>query len=240
MTRPSFALQPLESRRLLSASAVDVHECPEVVEARQELHELVVDFARDRRTGRAALAEIRAEIREVLAQLYEEKGEEIREALAPLHEELAEAFKSQSEQRRALLSDMREIREQWAPILAADLEAVLQARASGDEEALKEASDKLIADRNAMKAELLPLKQELAEVMKETRAQIGEIRQRIDDTLATFSDELKSLLDQLRTKAQEVHDLLTADHDAVVAAEQKLRQAIAECRAEHAGDHAEG
>jgi hypothetical protein len=238
MTRPTFALQMLESRRLLSASAVEPHDCPEVTEAREDLHEVAVQYHQDRREGRAALKEIRAEIAEELRELYAEKGDEIREAIAPLREELAEAIKSQVEQRRAVLQDLHEVREKWAPIIAEDVKAVLKAKADGDEEALAEATEKIIADRNALKAELLPLKQQLEEVMKETRLAISEARTAIEDKLAEFSDTLKDLLDELRTKAKEIETTLIADHNAVVAAQQNLREAIAECREEHAGEDA--
>jgi hypothetical protein len=239
MDRPNFSLQPLEARRFLSATAVHLHECPEVVEARENVQELTLELRKDRYRGRAALAEIRAQVVAELQELYESgQGDEVREAVAPLYKELREAFRAQGEARRGVIEELQAVREEWHPILEADIKAVREAHAAGDEEALAEAKAKAEADRKAFYAELNPLKQKLQDVTEAGREAITEARIAIEDKLAEFSDELKDLLDDLRTKAAEVEAELTAGHNAVMAARQTLAEEIEECRAEHAEEQA--
>ena len=238
MTRPTFSLQPLEPRRFLSAAPLHVEDCPEVVEARQDLQEVEMQLRHDRSIGRHELAGIRAQIIEELHKLYAEKGDELREAVAPLQHELRAAIRAQAEARRVILEDLQAIRDKWHPTLQADLQAVLEARAAGDADALAEALDQFHADRNALYAELNPLKAELREVTEETNGAITAARLAIEDKLAEFSLTLAELLERLRTRSYEIGQKLLAGHNAVMDARQELADAIAECREEHADEHA--
>lgn len=237
MSRPIFSLQPLESRRFLSAAHAVAAECPDVVEAREDLQEVAADLRDDRRAGRRAIAAIRVDIVEELRRMYAENGDAIREAVAPLREQLASVIRELGSARREILDDLRGIRETWQPTIQADIEAVHAARAAGDAEAEAAALDKFHAHRSALYAELNPLKQDLIEVTKEKGQRMSEIRAAIDDALAEFSPTLESLLDRLRQKAADVAATLTAGHNAVVAAQEKLRAELEECREDHAGEH---
>ena len=238
MSRPTFSLQPLEARRFLSATPPHVEDCPEVVEAREDLQEVTMDLRHDRYAGRQALGAIRAEIVEELRRMHEENGEELREAVAPLRQELVAAIRALGAARHEILQDLQAIREKWQPTIQADLAAIRDARAGGDEDAAQEATDKFHADRNALYAELNPLKERLLEVTKEKGAAITDARLAIEDKLAEFSPALESLLAQLRTKAREVEAKLIAGHDKVMAAREELRVAIENCREEHGDEHA--
>jgi hypothetical protein len=237
MSRPTFSLQPLEARRFLSATPAHVEDCPEVIEAREEVQEVSLDFRHDRFAGRQALVAIRAEVGEELRQMHEENGEELEQAVAPLRQELRAAIRAMGAARHEVLEDLQGIREKWQPTIQADLAAIHDARVAGDEDALKEATDKFHADRSSLYAELNVLKAELKEVTEEKGQAISDAYLAIEDKLAEFSPTLRELLDKLRAKQREVMQTLEADHDKVVAAQQNLKEAIEECREEHAGDH---
>ena len=237
MSRPTFSLQPLEARRFLSASPMHVEDCPEVVEAREELHEVSEDFRHDRYAGRQAIAAIRAEVGEELRRMHEENGEELEEAVAPLRQELRAAIRALGAARAEILEDLQGIRDKWQPTITADLQAIRAAHAAGDEEALKEATDKFHADRSSLYAELNVLKAELKEVTEEKGQAISDAYLAIEDKLAEFSPKLRELLDKLRAKQAEVMQTLQAGHDKVVAARQNLSEAIEACHDEHAGEH---
>ena len=238
MSRPTFSLQPLEARRFLSASPMHIEDCPEVTEAREELHEVTVDLRHDRFAGRQAIAAIRAEVIVELDKMHAENGEALEEAVAPLRQELRAAIRAMGAARHEVLEDLQGIREKWQPTIAADLAAIHEARVAGDEDALKEATDKFHADRSSLYAELNVLKAELKEVTEEKGQAISDAYLAIEDKLAEFSPKLRELLDKLRAKQREVMQTLQADHDKVVAAQQNLKEAIEECREEHAGEHA--
>jgi hypothetical protein len=236
--QPTFSLQPLESRRFLSATAAHIEDCPEVTEAQQELHESIRELRHDRYQGRQELAAIRADIVEELRKLYaSDQADEIREAVAPLYKELREALRAQGEARREVLEDLQGVRETWAPILHADIEAVWKAKREGDDDALAEATAKIEADRKALYEELNPLKEQLHQVTLDTSEAIQDARDAIEDKLGEYSDTLKDLIEKLRAKAKEVHDTLVADHQAYVNAQRSLADAIKECREEHGDDH---
>jgi hypothetical protein len=227
MSRPTFSLQPLEARRFLSATPTAVSDSPDVVEARQELQQVTLELRHDRYAGRAALFEIRAQIIEELQKLYaSDKGDEVREALAPLYKDLRAALRAQGQARHDVLEDLQAVREKWAPTLKADVEAVWAAKLSGDDDALAEATKKIEADRKSLYDELNPLKDKLKEVTKETSVAIQNAHDAIEDKLGEFDDTLKDLFEKLRTKAKEVEQELIADTDAVMAAREKLRQAL--------------
>ena len=238
MSRPIFVVQPLEARRFLSAAPALVDECPEVVDARQDVQVAEAQLRRDRSRGRYELNELRQAIGEEIRKIYAEHGDEVRDAVAPLHQALRAAIRAQTEARRAILDDLQDLREKWQPTLTADLHAVLEARRSGDADALADALDKFHADRNALYAELNPLKQQLRQVTEETNEDITEARLAIEDKLAEYSDTLKDLLDQLRTRSYEIGQKFQAGHNAVMQARKTLADAIAECREEHGGEHA--
>ncbi len=238
MSRPTFSLQPLEARRFLSATPAHVEDCPEVVEAREDLQDVTVDLRHDRYAGRQAIAAIRAEVIVELDKMHEENGDELEEAVAPLRKNLRDAIRAMGAARHEVLEELQGIRDEWQPTIAADLAAIRDARAAGDEDALKAATDKFHADRSSLYAELNVLKAELKEVTEEKGKAISEAHLAIEDKLAEFSPKLRELLDKLRAKAHEVGQTLQAGHDQVVAAQAKLKEAIAECREEHAGEHA--
>jgi len=238
MSRPTFSLQPLEARRFLSATPAHVEDCPEVIEAREEVQEVSLDFRHDRYAGRQALAAIRAEVGEELRQMHEENGEELEEAVAPLRQELRSAIRALGAARREILDDLQGIRDEWQPTITADLQAIRAAHAAGDEDALKEATDQFHADRSSLYAELNVLKGELKAVTEEKGPAISDAYLAIEDKLAEFSPKLRELLDKLRAKQQEVMQTLQADHEQFVAAQEKLKTAIEECREEHADEHA--
>jgi gas vesicle protein len=239
MSRPTFSMQPLEARRFLSASpAAHIDECPEVLEARQELQEVSQDFRHDRYAGRQAIAAIRAEVGEELRQMHEENGEELQEAVAPLRQELRAAIRALGAARAEILEDLQAIREKWQPTITADLQAIRAAHASGDADALKDATDQFHEDRSALYAELNVLKADLKAVTEEKGQAISDAYLAIEDKLAEFSPTLRELLDKLRAKQREVMATLQADHEEVAAAQEKLKMAVEECREEHAGEHA--
>lgn len=240
IARPTFSLQPLEPRRFLSATAAHVDDCPQVVEAQEALHESVRELRHDRYQGRQELAAIRADIVEELRRLYEsDQGDEIRAAVAPLYRELREALRAQGEARREVLEDLQAVREKWAPILRADVEAVWEAKHAGDADALAEATAKIEADRKALYEELNPLKEQLHQVTLDTSEAIQDARDAIEDKLGEYSDTLKSLIEKLRARAKAVHEELVADHQAYLTAQKNLADAIEACREEHGGDHPE-
>ena|SRR5688572_5601384 len=110
MSRPTFSMQPLEARRFLSASpAAHVDDCPEVVEAREDLQEVAQDFRHDRYAGRQAIAAIRAEVGEELRKMHEENGEELEQAVAPLRQELRAAIRALGAARAEILEDLQAI-----------------------------------------------------------------------------------------------------------------------------------
>jgi hypothetical protein len=227
MARPTFLLQPLEARRLLSASPTAVSDSPDVTEARQELQQVTMELRHDRFAGRAALFEIRAQIIEELQKLYaSDKGDDVRAALAPLYKDLHAALRAQGEARHEVLEDLQAVREKWAPTLKADIDAVWAAKRSGDEDALDEATKKIEADRKSLYDELNPLKDKLKEVTEETSKPIQDAHDAIEDKLGEFSDTLKDLFQKLRDKRKEVEQELIADTQAVMDAREKLRQAL--------------
>jgi predicted nucleic acid-binding Zn-ribbon protein len=236
--RPTFSLQPLEARRFLSATAAAlVDDCPEVVEARQDLQSAIGELRHDRYQGRQDLGAIRSQIVEELRKLYEsDKGDDVRAAVAPLYKELREALRAQGEARHEVLEDLQAVREKWQPTLVADIDAVWKAKRAGDEDALADATAKIEADRKALYDELNPLKDKLKQVTDETSQAIQDAHDAIEDKIAEFSDTLKDLFARLRTKANDVRDTLVADHQAYETAQQSLADAIKECREEHGGD----
>ena len=242
MSRPTFSMQSLEARRFLSAAPAAaptaiVDECPEVIEARAELQEVAQDFRHDRYAGRQAIAAIRAEVGEELRKMHEENGEELEQAVAPLRQELRAAIRALGAARAEILEDLQGIRDKWQPTITADLDAIRAAHAAGDEDALKEATDQFHEDRSKLYAELNVLKADLREVTEEKGQAISDAYLAIEDKLAEFSPTLRELLDKLRAKQQEVIETLKGDHEQFVAAQEKLKTTIEECREEHAGEH---
>ena len=238
MSRPTFSMQPLEARRFLSASpAAVIDECPEVVDARAELQEVSQDFRHDRYAGRQAIAAIRGEVGEELHRMHEESGEELEQAVAPLRQELRAAIRALGAARADILEDLQGIRDKWQPTITADLQAIRAAHASGDQDALKEATDEFHEHRSSLYAELNILKADLKAVTEEKGQAISDAYLAIEDKLAEFSPKLRELLEKLRAKQQEVMQTLQADHEKFASAETKLKTAIEECREEHAGEH---
>jgi hypothetical protein len=227
-SRPTFSLQPLEARRFLSVSPGIVNDSPEVAQAREELQQVTQELRHDRYQGRQELGEIRAQVIEELRKLYEEKGDEVREAVAPLYKSLRDKIRAQGEARREVLEDLQDIRDEYQPTLQADIQAIMKARQDHDEDALADATEKFEADRAKLYAELNPLKARLQEVTEAARGAISDTRTAIEDKLGEFSDTLKDLIEQHRAKAKEVEATLIADHNAWLAAREKLREALAD------------
>jgi hypothetical protein len=161
MSRPTFSLQPLEARRFLSVTPLHVEDCPEVVEAREDLQEVTMNLRHDRYAGRQALGAIRAEIVEELRRMHEENGEELREAVAPLRQELVAALKEQlvevTKEKGQDITDARLAIEdklaEFSPTLESLL-AQLRTKAREVEAKLIAGHDKVMAAREELRVAL--------------------------------------------------------------------------------------
>jgi hypothetical protein len=224
--RPNFSIQPLEARRFLSASPAVVNDSPDVAEAREQLQQVTMELRHDRYQGRAELFELRSQVIEELRKLYAEKGDEVQAALAPLYKTLRNAIRAQGDARMGVLEELQDIREKWQPAIEADIKAVWDAKRAGDEDALADATKQIESDRSKLYAELNPLKAKLKQVTEDARGAITDAHTAIEDKLGEFSDTLKDLIAKHRAKQAEVHAELTADTEAVLAAREKLRQAL--------------
>jgi hypothetical protein len=229
-------IEALERRAFLSATPAVADVCPEVIDAEKALHAAVVHYRSDKRAGLADLADIRSDIRDAIAQLQAEKPDEVEAVIAPLREDLKAVLKDQAGQIRSARQDILDKRHEWAPVLEADVKAVLDAKAAGDEDALKDAISKIESDRSQFKADLVPLKQALADVYTQTRQAVSDARQAIEHAYAGLDDHLSDLFDNLNSTALATRSTLIADNAAVVSAQQSLHEAIEECRAEHGGE----
>jgi hypothetical protein len=233
-----FDFDPLERRVHLSVSpSASLAECPEVTEARQDLQETIVQYRHDKRVLARDLADIRADIREEIVRLKAEDAEGFDAVIKPLQAELAEVVKEQGEAVQAARKIIEDKREEWAPVIAADVKAFLEARAGGDDDEIAAARTKIESDRNQLKAELKPLKDALDTVVTDSRAAIAEARKAIYDAYASLSPKLADLLEKLEDTATAGRDTMIANHNAVVAAQGILKEAISECDLEHPGEH---
>lgn len=231
-----FCMQPLERRTHLSVTpSVVADECPEVNDARSGLQETVVQYRHDRRELVKDLADIRADIRDEIIQLKAGDPDAFEAAIKPLQQEFADVLKAQGSALKDARDAITDKRDEWAPILASDTKAFIDAHRSGDSDAEAAARAKLESDRNQMKEDVKPLKDALDGVLADTKAQVDAARKAIYDAYADLSPTLGGLLDKLQTTADAGREKLIADNGAVVSAQSTLKDAIADCVAEHGG-----
>ena len=234
-----FDLQPLESRRLLSVTPslqVDPFaECPEVIEARADLQEATQQFRQDKREGQQTTRELQLAIRAEYQKLIEEQGAEaVNEALAPLREKLREDTRVMNKQLRAAAEELRIAKRQGRQLLAADLEALREARESGDEAAIAAARAKLEADKAQIQEDLKPIRDKILDLKQQKRELLAADHAAIQAKLVELHPPLGPLYDDLAEHAAALEAKLQAGVAAVTDASEALKQAIADCRAEHA------
>lgn len=252
MNRPGlFELQPLESRRLLSVSKVFIEarpeprlplaECTEVVEARADLAEATLQLRQKKRDGMQVIRQDQLAIREEYQELIEEKGADVvQDALAPLREKLREDTRLKNKELRGVAEELRIAKRSGRQLLAADMEALLEAQASGDADAIEAAREKLAADRAKIQEDLKPIRDRMLEIKQAKRDLLAADHAAIQAKLEELNPDLVPLYDQLAEDAAALEAKLQSALAAVSDANEALRQAIADCRAENTPGDAGG
>ena len=245
MPRPNFSLQPLECRRMLHAgphvglgggggAASVLDECPEVTEARAAVQDAVKQLRADQRAGREALKDDRAAIHEELRQLADEKGADaVREALQPLKDKLRADEKAKFKELRAAGEELRVAKREARKLIAADLQALRDAKQSGDQDAIDAAQAKLEADKAKVQADLKPIRDQIIAIKDKWRPIITADHDAIQAKLEELNPDLVPLFDKLEEDADALHEKLLADQEKVASASADLKSAIADCLAEH-------
>ena len=256
---PIFALQPLESRRLLHAPPAGPHiappvgvggaigttvnaildQCPEVVEARDAVQAALHQLHVDRREGREQIAATRDAIMDEMRQLAEDVGHEnVRDALAPLKEKLRADIQAQFDELRPVSEELRVAKRQGRQQVAAALEALREAHQSGDQAAIEAAQQELNETREQVQADLEPIRQEILSIHEHWKPIIQADHEAIESKLEELNPDLEPLFDQLDADHEALKEKLESGLAAVTEAQQALKTAIADCRDEHAdGDH---
>jgi hypothetical protein len=241
--QPIFALQPLESRRLLHAGhpgigpAGILEECPEVVEARAAVQDAVEQLNADQRAGRRTIKADRMAIVEEMKQLADEIGAEgIKDALAPLKEKLHADTKAKNKEFRAAREELRIAKRKGRQLIAADIEALRDAKESGDQAAIDAAEEKLAADKAQIEADLKPIRDGIIALGEKWRPILTADHEAIESKLEELNPDLIPLFDKLDDDIAAVQAKLDAAHAAVTSAHGELRTAIADCLETHATD----
>src|SRR5688500_5138993 len=153
--QPIFSLQPLESRRLLHAGHVHISppagsyvldDCPEVIDARAGVQEAIAQLNADQRPGRKTIKADRAAIVEEMKQLADEIGADgIKDAVAPLKEKLRVDTRAKNKEFRAAKEELRVAKRRGRQLIAADLQALQEAKQYGVQAYIDAADDKLAA-----------------------------------------------------------------------------------------------
>ncbi|MEO6435035.1 MAG: hypothetical protein ABIP55_04645 [Tepidisphaeraceae bacterium] len=240
-----FDLQPLESRRFLSVTPAHVGDridpfvdCPEVIEAREGLQDAAQQVRKDKREGLTAIRADQLAIREEYQQLIDEEGAEaVQDALAPLREKLREDTRLKNKELRAAAEELRIAKRAGRQLLAADLLALREANESGDQAAIDAAKAKLDADRAKLQEDLKPIRDEILAIKQEKRELLAADHAAIESKLKELNPDLIPLFDDLHEDAAALEAKLQISVAAVTDATEALKQAIADCREEHAGEH---
>ena len=243
-----FELQPLESRRLLSASPAFIGgrpeplaECPAVVDARADVAEATQQLRKEKRDGMLVIRQDQLAIRAEYQELIEEKGADtVQDALAPLREKLREDTRLKNKELRAVAEELRVAKRSGRQLIAADLEALREANASGDAAAVEAAREKLAADRAKIQEDLKPIRDRMLAIKQEKRELLAADHAAIQAKLEELNPDLAPLYDQLADHAATLEAKLQSALAAVTDANEALRQAIADCRAENTPGEAAG
>ena len=241
-SQPIFSLQPLESRRLLHAghphvpSAV-LEQCPDVIDARAAVKEAVDALNADQRAGRRTIKADRAAIVEEMKQLADEIGvDAIKAELAPLKEKLHADTRAKNKEFRAAREELRIAKRKGRQLIAADLQALKDARESGDQAAIDAAQDKLAADKVQIEADLKPIRDGIIALGEKWRPILTAAHEAVESKLEELNPDLAPLFDKLDDDIESLQAKLDADHAAISTAQEELKTAIADCREEHADE----
>lgn len=246
-----FELQPLEARRLLSAGEAFIEarpdvrvpfvECAEVVEARAEAADVMRQLRAEKRNGMLVIRQDQLAIRGEFQELIEEKGADtVQDALAPLREKLREDTRLKSKELRAVAEELRIAKRSGRQLIAADMEALREANASGDAAAIEAAREKLAEDRAKIQEDLKPIRDRMLEIKQAKRELLAADHAAIQAKLEELNPDLAPLYDQLAEHAAALEAKLQSALAAVTDANEALRQAIADCRAENTAGEAGG
>lgn len=243
-----FELQPLESRRLLSANPALIMErpdvlaeCAEVVEARADLSEAMQQLRQEKRDGMEVIRQAQSAIRAEYHELIDEKGADaVQEALAPLREKLREDTRLKNKELRAVAEELRIAKRSGRQLLAADMQALREAHASGDAAAIEAAREKLAADKAKIQEDLKPIRDRMLEIKQAKRELLAADHAAIQAKLEELNPDLEPLYDRLSEHAAALEAKLQSALAAVTDANEALRQAIADCRAENIPGEAGG
>lgn len=242
--QPIFSLQPLESRRLLHAGHLHVpnavlEQCPEVIEARAAVKEAADALHADQRAGRRTIKADRAAIVEEMKQLADEIGvDAIKDALAPLKEQLRIDTRAKNKEFRAAREELRIAKRKGRQLIAADLQALKDARESGDQAAIDAAQEKLAADKAQIEADLKPIRDGIIALGEKWRPILTAAHEAVESKLEELNPDLVPLFDKLDDDIAAVQEKLEAGHAEVSTAQAELKVAIKDCLEEHAGEAA--
>ncbi|MEA2710563.1 MAG: hypothetical protein QOF78_3164 [Phycisphaerales bacterium] len=241
--QPIFALQALESRRLLHAgphvgvgggnSVLD--DCPEVIDARAAMKDAVTQLLAAQRAGRKTLKADRAAIVDELKQLADDIGQDaMKDALAPLKEKLRADEKAKFKELRNAAETLRITKRAGRQLLAADLKALHEAHQSGDQTAIDDAKAKLKADKESLSASLKPIRDNIIAIKDKWRPIITADHEAVETKLEALNPDLVPLFDKLENDTEALQQKLEDGHGKVADANQDLKVAIADCLAQHA------
>lgn len=235
----SFDLQPLESRRLLSASPLrdlaGMFTDPTIIADRQAVNAAMKTFVTDQRAGRETIRADQQAVRAEYQDLIEEKGQEtVDAALQPLKDKLRADEKAKNKELRAAGQELSALKRTWAKTILADLKAWRQARVAGDDAAAEDAKAKLDADKQAAQEALKPIRDEILAIKDKWRPIITADHDAITAKLEELNPALEPLYDKLDADTAALNAKLKADAQAVADASAKLAADIEAYKAAHA------